>query len=153
MTRFSIKTVSPSPPHFKWASTRIRFRASLHRVFSTVMCFLNEMRECHPGPDSKMPSYQYRKFLCGDKTVVRSSYLHNGISCTGKMAFFLLNQSPGQEELRWLLHRQKSVTNIDCRESRNPRSWCSETYDFTLVGCKLKTIHCRPFLYCIYCLL
>ena len=33
----------------------------------------------------KMPSYQYRKSRCGDKTVVRSSYLHNGISYTGKM--------------------------------------------------------------------
>ena len=33
-----------------------------------------------------MPSYQYRKSHCGDKTVVRSSYLHNGISYTGKMS-------------------------------------------------------------------
>ena len=32
-----------------------------------------------------MASYQYRKSHCGDKTVVRSSYLHNGISYTGKM--------------------------------------------------------------------
>ena len=33
----------------------------------------------------KMSSFQYRKSHCGDKTVVRSSYLHNGISYTGKM--------------------------------------------------------------------
>ena len=33
----------------------------------------------------KMSSYQRRKFHCGDKMVVRSSYLHNGISCTGKI--------------------------------------------------------------------
>ena len=33
-----------------------------------------------------MSSYQYRKYHCGDKTVARSSYLHNGISYTGKMA-------------------------------------------------------------------
>ena len=32
----------------------------------------------------KMSSYQYRKSHCGDKTVVRSSYLHNGISYTGR---------------------------------------------------------------------
>ena len=32
----------------------------------------------------KMSSYQYRKSHCGDKTVVRSSYLHNGISYMGK---------------------------------------------------------------------
>ena len=34
----------------------------------------------------KMPSYQYRKSHCGEKTIVRSSYLHNGISYTGRMA-------------------------------------------------------------------
>ena len=34
----------------------------------------------------KMSSYLYRKSHCGDKTVVRSSYLHNGISYTGKMS-------------------------------------------------------------------
>ena len=40
-----------------------------------------------PGPwfNIKMSSYQYRKSHCGDKTIVRSSYLHNGISYTGKM--------------------------------------------------------------------
>ena len=32
----------------------------------------------------KMPSYQYRKYHYGDKTVVRLSDLHNGISFTGK---------------------------------------------------------------------
>ena len=32
----------------------------------------------------KMPSYQYRKSHCGDKTILRPSYLHNGISHTGK---------------------------------------------------------------------
>ena len=34
----------------------------------------------------KMSSCQYRKSHCGDKTVVRSSYLHNGISYTGKIS-------------------------------------------------------------------
>ena len=33
----------------------------------------------------KIPSNQYRKSHCGDKTILRSSYLHNGISYTGKM--------------------------------------------------------------------
>ena len=42
----------------------------------------------YPGPrfNIKMSSYQYSKSHCGDKTVVRSSYLHNGISYTGKMS-------------------------------------------------------------------
>ena len=40
-----------------------------------------------PGPwfYIKMSSYQYRKSHCGDKTILRPSYLHNGISYTGMM--------------------------------------------------------------------
>ena len=34
--------------------------------------------------NTKIPSHQYRKSLCGDKTISRPSYLHNGISYTGK---------------------------------------------------------------------
>ena len=34
--------------------------------------------------NKKMSSYQYRKSHCGDKTILRPSYLHNGISYTGK---------------------------------------------------------------------
>ena len=39
----------------------------------------------YSGPwfNIKMPSYQYKKSHYGDKTVVRLSYLHNGISYTG----------------------------------------------------------------------
>ena len=42
--------------------------------------------ETVPWFNIKMSSYQYRKYHCGDKTIVRSSYLHNGISYTGKMS-------------------------------------------------------------------
>ena len=38
-----------------------------------------------PWFNIKMSSYQYRKSHCGDKTILRPSYLHNGISYTGKM--------------------------------------------------------------------
>ena len=41
--------------------------------------------ELGPWFNIKLSFYQYRKSHCGDKTVVRSSYLQNGISCTGKM--------------------------------------------------------------------
>ena len=34
----------------------------------------------------KMSSYYYRKSNCGDKTFVRSSYLHNGTSYASKMS-------------------------------------------------------------------
>ena len=41
-----------------------------------------------PGPwfNIKMSSYQYRKSHCGNKTILRPSYLHNGISYTAKMS-------------------------------------------------------------------
>ena len=35
-----------------------------------------------------MSSDQYRKSHCGDKTILRPSYLHNGISYTGKTALY-----------------------------------------------------------------
>ena len=68
-----------------------------------------------PGPwfNIKMSSYQYRKSHCGDKTVVISSYLHNGISYTGKMtslywirALLLAPKSPNINNIclqTWLL--------------------------------------------------
>ena len=41
----------------------------------------------YPGPqfNIKMTSYQYRKSHCRDMMILRPSYLHNGISYTGKM--------------------------------------------------------------------
>ena len=50
MARYSIRSVSRSPPHFKCATTRRRFRASLHCVFNTLMCFLKERCESHHSP-------------------------------------------------------------------------------------------------------
>ena len=38
-----------------------------------------------PWFNIKMSSYQYTKSHCGDKTVVKSSFFHSGISYTGKM--------------------------------------------------------------------
>ena len=38
----------------------------------------------------KMSSFPYWKSHCGDKTIARSSYLHNGISYTGKMSSLYL---------------------------------------------------------------
>ena len=44
-----------------------------------------------PRFNIKMTSYQYRKSHCGDKTILRSSYLHNGISYTNKMSSLYQN--------------------------------------------------------------
>ena len=42
----------------------------------------------------QMTSYQNRKSHCGDKMIIWPSYLHRGISYTGKMTFFISNHSP-----------------------------------------------------------
>ena len=59
----------------------------------------------------KMPSYQYRKSHCGDKTVVRSSYRHNRISYTGKTAslFWIRPQSAFPSSQKWW---HKNLFNI-----------------------------------------
>ena len=56
----------------------------------------------------KMQSYQYRKSHCGDKTILRPSYLHNGISYTGKMAslYWIGAQvCSGRSYRRWVSNR------------------------------------------------
>ena len=53
-----------------------------------------------PRFNIKMSSYQYRKSHCGDKTILQLSYLHNGISYTGKMT-----------SLYWI-RAQVSIVNI-----------------------------------------
>ena len=60
-------------PH-KWPVTRKMFPLMTSSWYERILVF--------PG----WSSYQYRKFFCGDKTVVWSSYPHNRISYTDKMA-------------------------------------------------------------------
>ena len=66
-----------------------------------------------PGPwfNIKMSSYQYRKSHCRDKTVVRSSYLHNGISYTGKMTslYWFIPQNTGTHSIDCVIHSQYYV--------------------------------------------
>ena len=50
MFRYSISSVSLSPPHFKCVNTRMRLWASLHWVFSALICFLKERRDSHHSP-------------------------------------------------------------------------------------------------------
>ena len=59
----------------------------------------------YSGPRSniKILSYHYWEFHCGDKTVVRSSYLHIGISYPGMMAS-LYWFSPQMSKCTSLMH-------------------------------------------------
>ena len=51
-----------------------------------TLCMAGCWPDSHPGPwfNIRMSSYRYRISHSGDKTVVRPSFLHDGISYTGK---------------------------------------------------------------------
>ena len=59
-------------------------------------CGKTSYRLVNRGPggwfNTKMSSYKYRKSHCGDKTVVRSSYLHNRILLSGVPDYFGRNK-------------------------------------------------------------
>ena len=54
--------------------------------WASMSFFFRQNGITYAGPrfNIKTTSYQYRKSHCGDKTILRPSYLHNGISYTGK---------------------------------------------------------------------
>ena len=56
----------------------------LQGCFTRSRAILRAPRYPEPWFNLKMSSYQYRKSHRGEKTVVRSSYLHNWIFYTGK---------------------------------------------------------------------
>ena len=68
--------------------------------------------ESGPWFNIKMTSYQYRKSHCVDKTVVRSSYLHNGISYTGKMS-----------SLYWI-GALSFTSGFPAQKASNAELWC-----------------------------
>ena len=62
----------------------------------------------------KVSSYQYRKSHCGDKTILWPSYLHNGISYTGKMTslYWIRAQSACWLQPWW---------GVQCESGSSPR--------------------------------
>ena len=54
-------------------------------VIPTLLLSISQkLKASGPWLNIKMSSYQYRKSHCGDKTILRPPYLHNGNSYTGK---------------------------------------------------------------------
>ena len=81
--------------------------AKWHQFSSGLSVSTLLVQNSGPRFNIKMSSYQYRKSHCGDNTVVRSSYLHNGISYTGKMSSLYwfrpqnISDNPGQSHACW----------------------------------------------------
>ena len=82
-----VKTIAESP--HSWQIILI------HGNSCIILYFFN----LGPVSIKKMSSYQYRKSHCWDKAILRPSYLHNGISYTGKTTSFywIRAQVPGNE--------------------------------------------------------
>ena len=93
--------------------------------------YKNPWGQCTPGPwfNIEMSSYQYRKSHCGDKTVVRSSYLHNGISYTGEMSSLYWI---GSQQISLLLSNMvcRTLTNISVREWHRHLWFTSRVWSF-----------------------
>ena len=72
-----------------------------------------------------MASYQYRKSHCGDKTILRRpSYLHNGISYTGKRKSLYWIRALGtwmyQFKLQWLSKQTSHFWPENCNQFQSP---------------------------------
>ena len=90
--------ISTSTPMATYFLQRIFQTWASMNLFSKSMCLMTgdkatltkQLSRSGTGPrfNIKMLSYWYRKSHCGDETVVRSSYLHNGISYTGMTTSF-----------------------------------------------------------------
>ena len=81
-----------SQPH-PWAERKPGYMWSYaQRLAKIVVIYIVTLvlKKWLSGPqfNIKMTSYQYRKSHCGDKTILRPFYLHNGISYTGKTSLY-----------------------------------------------------------------
>ena len=90
------------------------------------------LKSTGPRFNIKMSSYQYRKSHCGDKTVVRSSYLHNGISYTGKITslYWIRAQNNKLNVFQIILLRQiirnRKISNSEIYKLCSIEPWSNE---------------------------
>ena len=93
-------------------------------------------KECRWGSGGyfiiKMPSYhQYRKSHCGDKMILCPSFLHNGISNTGKM-ISLYWISPQDICNTWARFRSLARSKLRlCAANHRPGYWSNLPCDWT----------------------
>ena len=96
-------------------SPNMKLGWSRDHLFVQMYLLHSNTGEMPSGPlfNIKMSSYQYRRFHCGDKTILRPSYLHNGISYTGKTSLYWIGALIFM--LKWfpcLLFKRHSVPDL-----------------------------------------
>ena len=93
------------------ADERSGFISIRHVTLVSYYAFISQKSTLPaPGPwfNVKMSFYQWRESHCGDSTVLRSSYLHNGISYTSKIS-----------SLYWIRPQYVISLNVTAVQKRN----------------------------------
>ena len=72
---------------------------------------------------------QYRKSNCGDKTILRPSYLHNGISYTGKTPSCHWIRAHGLVSIQDLHSTELNINKIVIRLTACRPGWWRQHYD------------------------
>ena len=93
---------------FSFKKVCLKMLTARYRPFWSIVNLLMRISgKTGPWFNIKMSSCQYRKSHCGDKTVIRSSYLHNGIFYTGKMSLYwigpLVSDVATTQKFAWLV--------------------------------------------------
>ena len=122
----------------------ICIRSILHTFWSQM----NNFPKWWPGPwfNIKMSSYQYRKSHSGDKMILRPSYLHNGISYTGKMTYLYWIRAQVHNRL-WGINSQLITCTKWQSETKSSLSHTFTTEDFFLMVPRHRT----NYIYCSQC--
>ena len=83
----------------------------------------------------KVTSYQYRKSHCGDTTILRPSYLHSGISYTGKITSLYWISALGEVSVYEICFNcMPTVTRRKLIQTQTRLSlWCQVNYFKRLV--------------------
>ena len=104
----------------------------------------------------KMTSYQYMKSHCGDKTMLRPSHLHNGISYTGKMTSLYWIRAHVTVYLSfitwWLAYSGKYTSQIELffrdkyshstHEEHASESWLKMPFKSRNICCSITLLNC-----------
>ena len=105
-----------------------------------------QLSETGPRFNIKMTSYQYRKSHCGDKTILRPSYLHNGISYTGKMTslYWIGAQVASDWRFATCMCSMKTIPVPAIKETFKPMKTTHHVWQFEcLIWCHFTWTHIK----------
>ena len=94
-----------------------------------------------------MSSYQYGKSHCGDRTILRPSYLHNGISYTGKMSslYWIGALGPGgiclQIQSSIMIGFFNTLVTVMTAISLTISFWCSVSSKYCIIHIQSQKIY------------